>query len=426
MAPTGWVPAWRRLGLKLKSEEAALDNGNAVSSKASPKKKRKLSPPPAGEVKAITNGASHSPPPPQKKANQRQRERDVPDTTSAGAGVTNGSRDQNIQRESRSEQPPSPRLTFLKSSSQTNRDYTPRKSVSFSAATKTDDGDSTKRLMQEAVAVRLARLSGLEKAAVEEAEREVDEASAKGAKKEKKRRKKKKSEGKEGEGGDMSGDREEMAAATAPDGKAKAKGNDRAHVLDYLKTFHESRSTWKFSKLRQIALLKGIYNFEVVPAAYDEALRSYIEGLQGDGIRDSIYANAKNVVETEGQGADTPARNAEDGEDDGKVRGSAAKVERAKLVQAALEESYSKHPKAEAPKVQRAMVNGQERTGAAEVEDRGGGANAAESGKGSRDGANGTVKKKKRKRVRKRRTEVESESSSDDASSSDSSESESN
>lgn len=54
--------------------------------------------------------------------------------------------------------------------------------------------------------------------------------------------------------------------------------------LAYLRAFHESRETWKFSKQKQNWILRNIFEID---AKYDEALMAYLAGLQG-GSRDRV------------------------------------------------------------------------------------------------------------------------------------------
>jgi hypothetical protein len=66
--------------------------------------------------------------------------------------------------------------------------------------------------------------------------------------------------------------------------------------LRYLKTYAEDRKNWKFNKSKQIDLLKNALNLRKVPPQYNNALQHYIEGLQGTAARDRLYKAAEEVL----------------------------------------------------------------------------------------------------------------------------------
>lgn len=91
--------------------------------------------------------------------------------------------------------------------------------------------------------------------------------------------------------------------------------NTNPQYLEYLTQFHTDRASWKFNKAQQISLLKNIFDVSLIPKDYNEALRAYIAGLQGDGARNRLRETASQTLksimradEDDGNGADQNAR----------------------------------------------------------------------------------------------------------------------
>lgn len=62
--------------------------------------------------------------------------------------------------------------------------------------------------------------------------------------------------------------------------------------LAYLKQYSDSKDTWKFNKNHQSHLLKHLFNIDVVPSSYTKYLYEYIKGLQGNGVRTRVRDSA--------------------------------------------------------------------------------------------------------------------------------------
>uniref|UniRef100_UPI00358ED48B uncharacterized protein C7orf50-like isoform X2 n=1 Tax=Myxine glutinosa TaxID=7769 RepID=UPI00358ED48B len=60
------------------------------------------------------------------------------------------------------------------------------------------------------------------------------------------------------------------------------------HALDYLKRWKESKDDWKFSKTRQVWLLKNMFNISQVPEDYFSILLEYIKPLNGLARNETI------------------------------------------------------------------------------------------------------------------------------------------
>ncbi|KFY66092.1 hypothetical protein V496_02184 [Pseudogymnoascus sp. VKM F-4515 (FW-2607)] len=77
--------------------------------------------------------------------------------------------------------------------------------------------------------------------------------------------------------------------STNPDDKTKAKKSKSKVVkskpidpaLTYLTQFHSDKVNWKFNKINQIAVLKNAFDTDLIPTEYNQPLYEYITGLKG-------------------------------------------------------------------------------------------------------------------------------------------------
>lgn len=67
--------------------------------------------------------------------------------------------------------------------------------------------------------------------------------------------------------------------------------------LTYLIRFHKDKSTWKFKKSKQTALLKNCFNINRIPSTYDSALIAYISGLQGVAAQQRLLSEAEDILQ---------------------------------------------------------------------------------------------------------------------------------
>jgi len=105
--------------------------------------------------------------------------------------------------------------------------------------------------------------------------------------------------------------------------KLKSKDNKKQRItnsvdtkpqyLEYLTQFHTDRASWKFNKAQQINLLKNIFDVSRIPKDYNEALRVYVSGLQGEGARNRLKETAsqtlKSVTRTDEDDGDNTEQN---------------------------------------------------------------------------------------------------------------------
>ncbi|KAF8252647.1 hypothetical protein K440DRAFT_354866 [Wilcoxina mikolae CBS 423.85] len=66
--------------------------------------------------------------------------------------------------------------------------------------------------------------------------------------------------------------------------------------LDYLSNFHLHRGLWKFEKAKQNWVLKNALDTELITETHEKALAAYVAGLQGAGARDRLLEEAKKVL----------------------------------------------------------------------------------------------------------------------------------
>ena len=68
-------------------------------------------------------------------------------------------------------------------------------------------------------------------------------------------------------------------------------------ILTYLTTHQTSPQDWKFSKRFQNQIFKHLFSFSHIPSSYDSALHSYIRGLRGTSARSRVRTGALAVRE---------------------------------------------------------------------------------------------------------------------------------
>jgi hypothetical protein len=258
------IPAWKRLGLKLKSaQQESVPYAAPVAVATEPKKekrKRKIKDQeaPLGKRVKVNNSAKVYEP--------------TTDTTPNQSPITSS--------------------------------HKRRKSVTFTPETKTEDGDSIKQLYNGWIAKhpnqgpnfhelrsRSASKTPDPTQAAEQINFAIDEVlqEVKAAKKPKKEKK--------------------PQTAKSPKSQKVVKLTKQLDpALSYLKLFHESKNTWRFNKIHQINLLKNAFDVEKIPSEYIEYFYTYVVGLKGRArtqLRDAaiaikVKAQEKSAVEPAG------------------------------------------------------------------------------------------------------------------------------
>ena len=155
-----------------------------------------------------------------------------------------------------------------------------KKSVTFTSETKVDDGDSIKQLFNSWVAEQKSQDPSFQlqnsQPAFKTPEPSIVEEQVKTSLDEKDRRAKrikkpKKEQGKKSKSANLS----KIVKPANPSSRP---------YLQYLRQYHESRDNWKFNKNHQTHLLKHVFDIDIIPSDHAYLICHYVRGLQG-GVR---------------------------------------------------------------------------------------------------------------------------------------------
>ena len=252
------VPAWRRLGLKLKYTPE-VTRSPTTGPEQNDKKRKATS---STEI----DHESASVPREVKKAKKSK-------TSSAKVGATPAYELTLKLPSKEAEKTPDPADALLPNS-------TKRKSVTFTADTKTKDGDSIKQIYQTWLA---QQTDDFDSAKVSEALRSVTPKAISEP------------------GTDLSGTKAKKPKAlkntpkSSTVSKIQCSTAPLTSTLDYLNSYHNSRQTWKFNKSKQNQLLKHAFEIAKIPPEYDTALKTYIMGLESTAARARLREKAHEI-----------------------------------------------------------------------------------------------------------------------------------
>ena len=267
------IPAWKRIGLKLKYAKEELGENSVSKAVVTNGKKSKVT---AESGFAIDVAPTDSPTKKSKKSES---------TTGDTLAIVNDNTAIAIP----------PRIATSTTSTVEPNTGKKRKSVAFTPETKLQDGESSQQLFQTwhanwvaedpsfdpstispALKVVAAKPADVTASPQELVKSSPPPSSSISAPKEKKAKKPKKKKIK--------------AQPSLPSQPT----NDQAEhpALKYLTTYHTSRETWKFSKPHQNHLLRHLFSFSHVPSSYDTALLTYLRGLEGASARSRIRQQA--------------------------------------------------------------------------------------------------------------------------------------
>ncbi len=253
------IPAWKKLGLKLKFAKEDADDFDGGRDIVNDGKKRKAS---NGDGQFSIEAAPTSRPAKKPKSSK---------TKDSSTTLSNGHSLEQLNTDS------SPSVAAITTPS------TKSKSVTFTPETKTQDGEGVKQLYKTWLDRQIAHDPSFDPSTVSPALRlfmptaAVTEGTAAHHKTKStahstsdadppsRKTKKKKVQ--------KTAKRSQASQPTTPSIDHPA--------LTYLQTYHTSPKTWKFSKPHQNYLLKHLFSHTHIPAPYDTALLSYLRGLQG-------------------------------------------------------------------------------------------------------------------------------------------------
>ena len=264
------IPAWKKLGLKLKYAKEEPENLHGGQHETSKSKKRKE--PAESEFTAKSSAMDR----PTKKPKKSKSHKYGPSESVNGESTIAIPSD-------------------FKESSPSAIEATPvnkRKSVAFTPETKTEDGDSVKQLYKTWYSTQLANDPSFDPSSISPALKTItpptvtipDSPTSEITKsspspsdskaKPKKPKQKKKAKGKPAQTSQTSEPHSEHPALT------------------YLTTHYTTPTTWNFSKPHQNHLLKHLFSLTHIPSTHDPALLSYLHGLQGTSARSRIRKQA--------------------------------------------------------------------------------------------------------------------------------------
>ncbi|KAL8862665.1 MAG: hypothetical protein Q9178_001163 [Gyalolechia marmorata] len=280
LAVEAHIPAWRRLGLKLKNapEQVTTIPGHAPVSP----KKRKFQ---GEEQENVTHGES--------KPTKKAKDPTVPDDHASSLKTI---------QDATNPSPTTPKKPTL------------RKSVSFAAEAKTEDGESAKDLYNTWLTTQQSSNPSFDPSSFnQDALKAVTPTSINIAHrnpkilnssptskdlqptstpKQKKKKKKKRNKSK---------------STTLVNPTSNSNGSNLTKIsqsnqptthpaLTYLTSHQTTPSTWKFSKSRSSYLLRHLFSLTHIPASYSPALESYLSGLQSENALLAIRQRALDLI----------------------------------------------------------------------------------------------------------------------------------
>lgn len=239
------VPAWKKLGLKLKyAKETPLDDG-VTEEKCGDGK---------GEGVGVNGEVGSSGK--EKKGKKRRFDEEKED------------KDKNEEKD------------------EGEKDSTPKskkkKRVSFTADTKVRDGEEGEGDVADGVSVSVEDKDGGKSGMPDQQPTDEDGDDEQSATEVKEKKKKKKEKGKKKDG--ASTDSTQI---------------HETPILSYLSHYYKYRPTWKFQKNRETHLFKHVLSLEQVPPQYNAALLAYLQGLKSEGAKQRLHQTAEEVVKND-------------------------------------------------------------------------------------------------------------------------------
>jgi hypothetical protein len=158
-----------------------------------------------------------------------------------------------------------------------------RKSVTFAPDVKTKDGNSIKRLYLALDPFGKNRTRGGVSPPVNKSKDGTSPAEKKKKKQQQQQKKKKR-------------------------GGGSNSNNSTTPYIDYITTYHQHRDAWKFEKSKQNWILRNALDTDAVSRANDEALAAYVRGLPAAGTRHRLLGEARKVLGDEAATEEARAR----------------------------------------------------------------------------------------------------------------------
>ncbi|EFW20270.1 hypothetical protein D8B26_003314 [Coccidioides posadasii str. Silveira] len=252
-APVPHVPAWKRLGLKLRfatelPTQPDADDGNLSSTIDNNEtglenhiRKRKLTPELGGDI----------------SSKKQKREDKLSENETPNLGFS----DKKDQRKHKKSASGAEEASEVQRQKPSESKGSARKSVSFAEGTKKADGSP--ELEPESVSEQ-APLTSDQKRAEKRQKREQ---------------------------------RSKNHSAQNSNPKTPSAPSDR--ILDYLTTYYSSRSEWKFQKNRETVILKNALSVDRIPGSYNPALSTYLTSLKSAAAKGRVAQSALEAIEAD-------------------------------------------------------------------------------------------------------------------------------
>ncbi|KAK0334713.1 hypothetical protein LTR02_011514 [Friedmanniomyces endolithicus] len=272
---TQHVPAWKRLGLKLKYAKDTADEP-AIPPQSKAKDRASLSTKP-GKRTAEDDLEASTPSKPVKK--QKSLGSTVNILNSEPAVHSSTTPHGNANDAPGGELGLAPRHTNFDLPKQATE--APRKSVTFTSDTKTEDTFSAQRLFAEWSAAEAEQASAIRSSLAPQPEADtVLEPSKKNARAQDR----------------TANDQDQIITKSDP--QAQSSLNDTPEYVRYLEQHYTDKANWKFNKNKQKDLLKNLFNTNRIPASKDEALLAYLKGLSGVAAQNRVLEDAEAVLKS--------------------------------------------------------------------------------------------------------------------------------
>ncbi|KAK1070863.1 hypothetical protein LTR12_007162 [Friedmanniomyces endolithicus] len=271
------VPAWKRLGLKLKYAKDTADEP-AIHPPSKAKDQASFSTKP-GKRTADDDLEASTPSKPVKKQKQKPFGSSVNILDSEPAVHSSPTPHVNGNDAPGGELSLAPRHTKFDPPKQATE--APRKSVTFTPDTKTEDTFSAQRLFEEWSAAEAEQANAIRSSLVLQPEADA----VIGPSKENARAQ------------DRTANDQDQPI-TKSDPPAQSSLSDTPEYVRYLEQYYTDKANWKFNKNKQKDLLKNLFNTNRIPASNDEALLAYLRGLSGVAARDRVLEDAEAVLKS--------------------------------------------------------------------------------------------------------------------------------
>ncbi|KAK1821719.1 hypothetical protein LTR12_003768 [Friedmanniomyces endolithicus] len=277
---TQHVPAWKRLGLKLKYAKDTVDEP-AIPPQSKAKDRASLSTKP-GKRTAEDDLEASTPSKPVKKQKSLGSTVNILNSEPAvHSSTTPHGNGNDAPGGELGLTPPHTKFDPPKQATEA-----PRKSVTFTPDTKTEDTFSAQRLFAEWSVAETEQASIIRSSLAPQPE-PVIEPSEKNAEAQNRTA------------------NEQDQLITQSDPPAKSSLNDTPEYVRYLQQYYTDKTNWKFNKNKQKDLLKNLFNTNRIPASNDVALLAYLKGLSGVAAQNRVLEDAeavlKSLLEKQGQ-----------------------------------------------------------------------------------------------------------------------------